>query len=500
MTETSIGETAAEATGPVYDCLIISDLHLGSMVCQAKLLEEFLEWAVRHSRELVINGDVFDDLNFKRLTKRHFACLKVIRRNSDRDDFKLVWVRGNHDGPADIVGHIVGVEVLDEYVYRNSDLSLLIIHGDQFDTIVTSFVWLTELFCGLYYYIQKWMPHRTARWIRRVSKKFQRNSQRIERGASKYAQAHGFSHVTCGHTHLPLTSEVDGIHYVNSGTWCEAPPARSSPCWATQFAWSTGLSRTSRRPSRPRSGRSRRGTDQGLGEESRTGLTPLTGERPRPPTPVFPCGKRGQGWEPGDGGWGIRNPSHPQPNSRPSCSTPLKGSRPSASSPSLYFIPLSSSSLSQSSPTRPATWQSVPGGVGRVVRCRRRSVILETLPRCRAGQKPDRETSPLGDDARGKRFDGGDGGPARRLLRGADPAGAAELRDQPVAVPPPVHPCARPRQEGRRAGERGSSGCCTPTSPRRSCRRAQGVADGQVRRPVRRGRLPDRQRHVVQHA
>ena len=70
------------------------------------------------SRELVINGDIFDDLNFKRLTKRHFACLKVIRRNSDRDDFRLIWVRGNHDGPADIVSHIVGVEILDEYVYR----------------------------------------------------------------------------------------------------------------------------------------------------------------------------------------------------------------------------------------------------------------------------------------------------------------------------------------------------------------------------------------------
>ena len=93
-----------------YDCLVISDLHLGSDVCQAHLLEAFLEWAVTQSRALVINGDIFDDLNFKRLNKRHFACLRVIRRHSDRDDFRLVWVRGNHDGPADIISHIVGVE------------------------------------------------------------------------------------------------------------------------------------------------------------------------------------------------------------------------------------------------------------------------------------------------------------------------------------------------------------------------------------------------------
>ena len=143
-----------------YDCIVISDLHLGSEVCQAKLLEGFLIWAVQHCDQLVINGDVFDDLNFKRLTKRHFACLKIIRRNSDRDDFHLVWIRGNHDGPIDIISHIVGVEILDEYVYDNHQVRLLILHGDQFDTFTTAYPWLTEIACGIFYFIQKWMPHR----------------------------------------------------------------------------------------------------------------------------------------------------------------------------------------------------------------------------------------------------------------------------------------------------------------------------------------------------
>jgi UDP-2,3-diacylglucosamine pyrophosphatase LpxH len=207
-----------------YDCIVISDLHLGSDVCQAKLLEEFLIWAVEHCRELVINGDIFDDLNFKRLTKRHFACLKVIRRNTDRDDIRLVWVRGNHDGPADIISHIVGVEILDEYVFDNGAIQLLIMHGDQFDTITTDYPWLTEIACGVFYYIQKFMPHRAARWIRRITKSFQRNSQLIERRASEYAAGRGYRHVTCGHTHLSLEAENDGVRYVNSGTWTEAPP------------------------------------------------------------------------------------------------------------------------------------------------------------------------------------------------------------------------------------------------------------------------------------
>jgi UDP-2,3-diacylglucosamine pyrophosphatase LpxH len=207
-----------------YDCIVISDLHLGSDVCQAKLLEEFLLWAVDRCRVLVINGDVFDDLNFKRLTRRHFACLKIIRRNTDRDDFRLVWVRGNHDGPIDIISHIVGVDILDEYVYDNGLVRLLILHGDQFDTFTTAYPWLTEIACGIFYYIQKWMPHRAARWIRRISKRWQRNSELIERRAVEYARHKGFRYVTCGHTHLPLVSHHDDIVYVNSGTWTEFAP------------------------------------------------------------------------------------------------------------------------------------------------------------------------------------------------------------------------------------------------------------------------------------
>ena len=68
------------------------------------------------------------------------------------------------------------------------------------------------------------MPHRAARWIRRITKRLQRNSQLIERRASEYAASRGFRFVTCGHTHLPLISEHDGVRYVNSGTWTEAPP------------------------------------------------------------------------------------------------------------------------------------------------------------------------------------------------------------------------------------------------------------------------------------
>ena len=194
-------------------------------MCQAALLQSFLEWAVRNSRELVINGDIFDDLNFNRLSKLHFACLKIIRKNSDRDGFSPhLDSAGNHDGPADIVSHIVGVAIHDEYIYDNGQTRLLILHGDQFDTFIASFTMLTNIACAIFYWIQRVFPFNASRWIRRVTKKWQRNSEIVQEQALLYAKLKGVPNVTCGHTHLALTAEARGVRYFNSGTWIESPP------------------------------------------------------------------------------------------------------------------------------------------------------------------------------------------------------------------------------------------------------------------------------------
>jgi UDP-2,3-diacylglucosamine pyrophosphatase LpxH len=98
------------------------------------------------------------------------------------------------------------------------------LHGDQFDHFITKYKWLTAIACSLFYYIQKWMPHRTARWIRRISKRFQRNSQVVQAGAIELARTRDCDYVTCGHTHLPMVSHVGDVTYLNSGTWTEHPP------------------------------------------------------------------------------------------------------------------------------------------------------------------------------------------------------------------------------------------------------------------------------------
>jgi UDP-2,3-diacylglucosamine pyrophosphatase LpxH len=208
----------------LLDCVVISDLHLGAEVCQAAELERFLDWVVDNSKALIINGDIFDDLNFKRLKRHHFNCLRIIRRNTDRQDFRVIWMRGNHDGPAGIISHIVGVEILDEYVFDNGKIKLWILHGDQFDAVVSDHPIVTNFFSALFRLISRVVPLNLARLIRRLSKKFQRNSVIVKNRALAEARRRGIKAVTCGHTHKMEDAFENGIRFINTGTWTEKTP------------------------------------------------------------------------------------------------------------------------------------------------------------------------------------------------------------------------------------------------------------------------------------
>ena len=55
------------------DTIIVSDIHLGSEVSRSKqLLDTLLQYRFN---QLILNGDVFDDLNFKRLSKSDWKIM-----------------------------------------------------------------------------------------------------------------------------------------------------------------------------------------------------------------------------------------------------------------------------------------------------------------------------------------------------------------------------------------------------------------------------------------
>ena len=142
------------------DAVVISDLHLGSDNCQARaaaaFLQEILEGKLR-TRRLIINGDVFDSIDFRRLKKTHWKVLSQIRHLSDK--IEVIWIAGTHDGSAEIVSHLLGVRVAEEFVLRQrpgaGTEDILIIHGHQFDDFINDHPILTWLADSAYWLLQK---------------------------------------------------------------------------------------------------------------------------------------------------------------------------------------------------------------------------------------------------------------------------------------------------------------------------------------------------------
>jgi UDP-2,3-diacylglucosamine pyrophosphatase LpxH len=204
------------------EAVVISDVHLGSNLCQARKLNKLLkdiESGDLPTDSLIINGDLFDDSNFHRLTKHHWHVLSMIRKLSDH--IKIVHIKGNHELPTDIMSLLLGVDYVEEYSLKSGDKNIWIHHGDRYDAFLTDHPilgWFGDL---IYSAIQK-ISHNLARHVKRKSKIFMRNHEVIKHESLKYARKHGYNAVLAGHTHY-AASEKDEISYFNSGCWTELP-------------------------------------------------------------------------------------------------------------------------------------------------------------------------------------------------------------------------------------------------------------------------------------
>jgi UDP-2,3-diacylglucosamine pyrophosphatase LpxH len=207
------------------DAIILSDLHLGSSNCQARslchLLQRLADERIATAR-LILNGDVFDSIDFRRLKKNHWKVLSLIRKLSDR--MEIIWLSGNHDGSAEIVSHLLGVTVKDEYVLRSGGRKILVLHGHRFDDFIDSHPILTWLGDCVYFFLQ-WIDgsHSFAKLAKKGSKTFVRCVRKVQEGAMEYARKRGYDVVCCGHTHQAASTETPPVHYYNGGCWTELP-------------------------------------------------------------------------------------------------------------------------------------------------------------------------------------------------------------------------------------------------------------------------------------
>jgi UDP-2,3-diacylglucosamine pyrophosphatase LpxH len=207
-----------------YDTLILSDLHLGSHISRAqdalRLLRE------TSFRRLILLGDIFSDLNFGRLTKDHWKFLGYIRKLSNpKRNIEVVWVEGNHDqGLSNVMSHLVGIKVYQEYIWEFNGHRHLAVHGHQFDRFAVNNLVLSNLGSFLHLQLQKldFKERRFSRYIDLMNTRWLRLSAKVASGAIAQALACQAKRVFCGHTHVALQRESEGIEYYNSGSWTDA--------------------------------------------------------------------------------------------------------------------------------------------------------------------------------------------------------------------------------------------------------------------------------------
>jgi UDP-2,3-diacylglucosamine pyrophosphatase LpxH len=217
-------EDEVVVTEQLVDTLIMSDIHLGSDVSRSKDALDMLR-QFDFSR-LILNGDVFEDLNFKRLSKEDWKFLSYIRKLSGhKNNVEVVWVAGNHDGIAEILSHLLGLRVYDEYLWESAGEKYLAIHGHQFDRFLNENIIISAFACGIYKLFQRidTDEQRVSRWMKRRSKMWLRISEKIANDAIAYAKTKRAKYVFCGHTHQAMERKIDGVTYVNSGCWTDVP-------------------------------------------------------------------------------------------------------------------------------------------------------------------------------------------------------------------------------------------------------------------------------------
>jgi UDP-2,3-diacylglucosamine pyrophosphatase LpxH len=205
------------------DTLILSDVHLGSDVSRAGDAIDVLEKV--DCRQLILLGDIFSDLDFGRLKRKHWDFLSCIRKLSNpKYNRRVVWVEGNHDhGLSDVMSHLVGVPVYQRYEWVYGGKRHLAVHGHQFDRFINKNVLLSRFF-EKFYECSQWLDgkeQRMSRWFDRFSTQWLRLSDKVAEGALDLAEAGAADRVFCGHTHEALKRTRGSIEYFNSGSWTD---------------------------------------------------------------------------------------------------------------------------------------------------------------------------------------------------------------------------------------------------------------------------------------
>lgn len=220
-----------------YRTIWISDVHLGTRGCNAEMLIDFLDSVDSETMYLV--GDIIDGWRLKKKfywpASHNDIVWRILKRA--RRGTRIVYIPGNHDEMfRQFTGlNFGGVEIRRAAFHTTADgRRLMVLHGDEFDTVMLAHRWLAFVGDALYHVLMG--INRRVNTVRRrfglpywslskVAKHKVKNAvefiSRYEEIVSRAAAERGVDGVVCGHIHTAEIRDFDGVAYYNDGDWVE---------------------------------------------------------------------------------------------------------------------------------------------------------------------------------------------------------------------------------------------------------------------------------------
>jgi len=220
-----------------YRTIWISDLHLGTRGCNAAMLIDFLDST--DSETIYLVGDIIDGWRLRRSwywpALHNDVVWRVMKRA--RRGTRVIYIPGNHDEMFRQFSGLTfgGIEIRRQMIHVTADgRRLLVLHGDEFDTVVMCHRWLAFLGDAAYgmllrlnvcinavrrrlglpfWSLAKHAKHRVKNAVEFIS--------RYEEALAREARARGVDGVVCGHIHTAEIRDFDGVAYYNDGDWVE---------------------------------------------------------------------------------------------------------------------------------------------------------------------------------------------------------------------------------------------------------------------------------------
>src|ERR1700712_1195255 len=223
-----------------YRAVFISDIHLGTKGCRSDFLADFLATVACDTLYLV--GDIIDGWRLKKSwhwDSHHDEVLRLILRLA-RNGTDVVYIPGNHDemfrGWLPMKLEIAGVRLCRDAVHQTADgRRLLVMHGDEFDSVVRYAKFLALLGDRAYATalpVNRWfnalrrrlgLPYRSlSALLKRQGKGAVKAIDRFEHALADEARGRGLDGVICGHIHHAEMRDIAGMLYINDGDWVES--------------------------------------------------------------------------------------------------------------------------------------------------------------------------------------------------------------------------------------------------------------------------------------